>query len=170
MRFILSRFGRIISMYEWLVVQHTADLKSSGRQSALTPSQSPANSLGFASKQQTKDYLLSLREKPVLNVKKSQPEEILQSVSRTAKIEVLVQNYFLNDTRNWRKEFDEEQVQMVPTVTCRICQEKFYANRLERHGDICQNLNNRKHRMSKEQFKDDMGFLKFKTEVTKTMI
>lgn len=98
------------------------------------------------------------------------PCEVLESIPRSVKIKVLVKNYFLNDTKKWRKEFEEEQLQMVPTVTCRICQEKFYANRLERHGQICLKLSNRTHRITKEQFEEDMGFLKFKTEMTKAMI
>ena len=62
---------------------------------------------------------------------------MLGSLSTKEKGQCVIQNCFKEQTSQWRKELEAERVAFVPIVTCRICQEKFYADMANRHAQFC---------------------------------
>ena len=52
----------------------------------------------------------------------------MENLDSDVKSTVIIQSCFKEQIAFWRREFEAERLAMVPSVTCRICQAKFYAN------------------------------------------
>ena len=55
---------------------------------------------------------------------------------------------------------------MVPSVTCRMCQQKFFANEVSRHGKFC----NMKMNEARDQSKKNKSFLLMSSKVIEAML
>ena len=90
----------------------------------------------------------------------------MENLDSDVKSTVIIQSCFKEQIAFWRREFEAERLAMVPSVTCRICQAKFYANQAKRHGELC----NKKINNLKKQMHQNRSFLSFSSKVTEAML
>ena len=126
-RFILSRFGRLISIFEAISMKYKEDTNDDNN--FLKPSGSSAQFSTMIEKKwknlrkpSDKNMLMSVMSPRSVQGKKASATTILDTLSAEAKSSVIIQNCFKEQTSHWRSEFEAERLAMVPSVTCRICQ------------------------------------------------
>ena len=100
------------------------------------------------------------------SVRKLSASAMLDSLTDEAKSKAIVQKCFLQQTTHWRTEFEAERLAMVPSVTCRICQQKFYADQAKRHAEFC----NKQLNFRKGQNKTNKSFLDINSKLTTMMV
>ncbi len=93
-RFVFSKFGRVVSMYEVLFQK----LKS------------VTNEYCFNSTLFTNDPRMKFTTKV--------PLEHFSAVDKSA---LLTTNYFVVQRRIWRNQYDEDRAKIVPVIICRVC-------------------------------------------------
>ena len=106
-RFILSRFARLINLYEAMLVKYLS--LEQGVEQYFDPSEK----------------------------KKKSVAQVLNKLTDVQKSQSIVQHCFKEETAQWRSELEAELFLVAPVVTCRICQNKFYASKALRHGQFC---------------------------------
>ena len=55
-------------------------------------------------------------------------QEVFVGLSEAQKSQAIVQACFKEQIKLWRAEFEKERLAMIPSITCRICKEKFFAD------------------------------------------
>jgi len=159
-RYVLSRFFHSISLYEAILAKYNESVTE--------------ETTGFADKlfsaRIEKKWQSRQRRAGLADVAerdhKVHAAQVLNSLTDNQKGQSIVQNCFRERTTEWRKAFESERVSFVPVVTCRICQEKFYANLAKRHGDFC----SKKVEWMKQQRANSKLFLQMSENLTNSML
>jgi hypothetical protein len=73
---------------------------------------------------------------------------------------------FKQQTSFWSKQLEKERAQIVPTLLCRICNQKIYADKSKMHSDLCQ----MRLEQSKIKLKNGKVFLDISTKVTEAIL
>lgn len=93
-------------------------------------------------------------------------QEPLSQFSQKELNELLNLQYFQLQRRIWRNQYDEERAKLVPVIICRVCAQKFYADRASKHSKFCIE----KVQKLDEQKKIDSKFLQIGIKATETML
>jgi len=64
-------------------------------------------------------------------------DQILRSLTSEQKQALIAATIFKQQTSNWSKQLEKERAQLVPTMLCRICNQKIYADKSKEHSDLC---------------------------------
>ena len=87
-------------------------------------------------------------------------------LSSKVKTDVVVKQQLQLQRAIWREQYDHEKALSVPTIVCRVCGLKFYADQSKKHSNFCI----QKTEKLKEQRKLDQQFLQMSSKSTETML
>lgn len=145
-RYTLAAYGRILRCYDSLLnvwSSHTGKSSNSGqfkinpkvrsliRQDSQDKDKvTRALKRSMQSSQSSRVSFADFREHTVTR----QPYD---SLTMTEKLNAVVTEWFKDETQRWHAQYEEERSKKVPVVICRMCNEKFYADKAKKHSEFC---------------------------------